>query len=347
LALIRPVVSPILPFPANVSKTISFLSSGGDQVTGNILKVYNNNTNVLVYTSNLTSFILQNTITANSLVDGIQYKAIIQTKDINNNLSSESDPIVFYVLANPTITITNIVDGQVFNQNITFSANYSHAQSETLQSYLFNLYDNNQSLLQSYPNTFADGSSALTQLVQGLANNTLYYIEVKTVSVNGQQGSSGLISFTPFFVKPSLYSTLTTTSNSETGSILIESIIIQELGNMDTGIAIYQDDTWIDLTQGGQVSFSDGFKIDQSEFLMKIWCKNVPIDTVFCKLYAPNGRIEFFISDNRIHAYIYLDGLNHGLLHFVSNEVIIGTDDAFMIYVKYQYYLLDLFVVLI
>jgi len=349
MALVTPIIqSPILPFPSNTVKTISFISSGGSQVVANILMVYNNATNELIYTSEVTSFLLNNTISANSLVNGIVYKATIQTKDISNNLSTPSDPIVFYVLENPTITITNIVDGQVFNQNVTFSATYSQSDGEVLQSYIYNLYDQYQSLSQSYSNTFADGSSPLTQLVQSLANNTLYYIEVKTVSVNGQLSSSGLIQFTPFYVSPSLFSTLTTTPDTSTGSIKVEAIILQLIGVMDVGTAIYQDDTWIDLTQGGIVSFSDGFAIDQKNFIAKIWCKNVPLDTVFLKFYSPNGRIEFFMSDDdRCHAYIYLDGLTNGLPHFVSNEVVIGTDVAFMIHVKYQYNLLDIFLSLV
>jgi len=350
LALITPVIiTPILPFSSNTAKTIPFLSSGGSQVTGNIIKVYNNSTDELIYTNNSTSFLLQNTIPENTLINGETYRVTIQTKDISDNLSNESDAVIFYVLSNPEYLFTNIDflnNNKVYNQNITFSCNYSQVESEILQSYIYNLYDQNQSLLQSYPNTFANGSSPLTQLIQGLANNTPYYVEVKTVSVNGQIGSSGLIEFTPFYISPNLFSTLTTTPDLKTGSIKVEAIILQLIGVMDTGTVIYQDDTWIDLTQGGQVSFSEGFSVNQSEFVLKFWCKNIPVDAVFLKLYSPDGRIEFYMDDESIHAYGYLNGLT-SRTHFISNTVTIGVDNEFLLYVKSKYNLLDLIITLL
>lgn len=348
MALVTPVISPFSPFPSNIAQTIVFtVGSGGSQVTQNKINIYNNSTNALLYTSTTQTFLLQSIIPSNTLTNSsTAYKVIIQTGDINNNWSIASDAVVFYVLENVVLTFTNITSGQVYNQNITFSATYSQAQLEILQSYIYNLYDNNQSLLQSYPNTYTS-TSPLTQLIQGLANNTLYYVEVKTVSVNGQLGTSGLIPFTPFYVAPSLYSTLTTTPNTSTGSIAVDAIILQELGVMDTGTAIYQDGTWIDLTQGGQVSYQNGFAINQSDFLLKLWCKNIPIDIVFLKLYSLNGRIELHMADSMVHAYVYLDGLTAIKPHFVSNVVTIITDQTFMIDMKYQYGLLDLYLTLV
>jgi len=348
LALITPVVSQILPYSANTENTITFsVGSGGSQVTQNKINVYNS-TNALLYTNTTQTFLLQSIIPTNTLTNSsATYKVTIQTGDINNNWSTESDAVVFYCLSNPILTVTNIISGQVFNQNVTFSTTYSQAQSEILQSYLYNIYDLNQNLLQSYPNTYADGSSPLTQLIQGLANNTLYYVEVKTVSVNGQQGTSGLISFIPLYVSPSLYSTLSTTPNNENGSITVDAIIIQEIANVDTGTVIYQDGTWINLTQGCQISFEDGFSIDGSEFVVKIWGKNVPNDIVFCTIYSPEGKITLLLSGNQIHGYIYVNNIVNPVSHFISNEVTIGVDVVFMIYVKYQYGLLDLYLTLV
>lgn len=349
MALTTPIVQPLSPFPSNVDQLVQFSAIGGNQIVGNTLKIYKVSDNSLVYTNSITSFLLQNTINANSLTNGIVYKATITTKDINNNSSAESDPVVFYVLSNAVLTIINIdSSGQVYNQNVTFSCTYSQAEGELLQSYIYNLYDHNQSLIQSYPNVFANGSSPLTQLISGLANNTLYYAQVKTVSIHGQLGDSGLIPFTPIYVAPALYSTLTTTPVPTTGSVQISAIILQETGQMDSGTAIYQDSTWIDLTQGGQVSFQNGFAINQPNFIAKIWCKNIPLDTVFCTIYAPNGKIELHMESDQVHAYVYLNG-STVYNHFISNILLsnILTNQAFMIYIKSQYYLLDLYLTLV
>jgi hypothetical protein len=347
MSLTTPIVQSILPFPANEAKTIIFSATGGNQIVANIINIYDNSDNSLVFTNEIQSFLLQNTIPANTLLNGSVYKAEIITKDISDNLSTESDAVVFYVLSDPIFTITNIdAENKVYSQNVTFSCTYSQAESEILESYVYNLYDSNQALIQSYPNTFSS-TSPLTQLVQNLENNVLYYIECTTVSVNGQLGTSGLIQFTAIFVAPALYSTLTTTNVPSTGSVEISAIVLQLIGEMDTGTAIYQNSTWIDLTQGGQVSFQDGFEIDSSDFILKLWAKNIPDDTVFLKLYTSTGRIELHMADNCCHAYVYLTGLTTITPHYISNAVTISSGDAFMIHLKSQYNLLDLYLTLV
>lgn len=328
MSLTTPVIQPFSPFPSTSSQTVSFsVGSGSNQATQNKINIYNTTTNTLIFTNTVQTFLLQAVIPANTLTNSITpYKVTIQTGDINNNWSTESDPLLFYCLSSPTYNFTNIdISGKVYNQNVTFSCDYFQVEGEQIQSYIYYLYDQNQSLIQSYTNTFTS-TSPLTQLVSGLANNTLYYIQVKTVSVHGQLGDSGLVAFTPLYVLPSLFSTLTTTQVPSTGSIKISAILLQETGVMESGTAIYQDNTWIDLTQGGKVAFQDGFSINSSNFIAKIWCKNIPLDTVFCTIYSLVGKIDLHMEPNQAHAYVYLNNLTTVKYHFVSNTLDLTSD---------------------
>jgi len=71
----------------------------------------------------------------------IEYKATIYTGDSSDNWSLESDTILFHCFEEPVVTIDNIIDGLVLNQDWKFEGTYTH--TDTLQSYRYFLYDAN------------------------------------------------------------------------------------------------------------------------------------------------------------------------------------------------------------
>ena len=319
MALVTPIISPqILPFDATLPYTVGFLAASGDQVVGNTLTVYNNSTNAVVFTDTISSLILNHTINANVLINGTTYKCTITTQNSLAQSSSPSSPVVFICLSSPTISITNIDSlGKVYNQNVTFSATYTQQQNELLQEYMFQSYDSNKNLLQSYPVQYTS-VNPLTQLVSNLNNGVIYFIRVITLSVNGQSGDSGYVQFTPQYITPLLNATLTAINIPSTGSVKISANIVQLLGTMTIGSAVYTNTTWIDLT-ASQVTFQSGFNINQDNFALKLWCTNIPDDVIFLTLISNSGHIDFKKSQDRIHVFRYLKNCSV-VSHFISNN---------------------------
>ena len=85
----------------------------------------------------------------------------------------------------------------------------------------------------------------------------------------------------------------------------------------------------------------EGFNILQSNFILQLWCKDLPEDNVFLTLYAPQGRIEMFKLNNRIRIYKHIDNLDFQG-YFVSDEFEILDGQELMIYMKQDSHLIDL-----
>lgn len=333
MSLTIPILNSISPFDATQSYTVTFNVLSGDQVTGNILNVYKNSDNTLVYTNTVSSLLLSNTIPANTLTNGTFYKCTITTQNSLAQSSTPSSSTVFLPLSPASITVTNIDgSGKVYNQNVTFSATYTQPQNELLQQYEYYLYDNNKNLLQSYPVQYT-ASTPLTQSISNLNNGVVYYVRILTISVNGQSSDSGYVQFTPQYVTLLLNSTLTATNIPSTGSVQIQANIIQVLGTMTAGTPTYTNSTWIDLTNGQQVTFQQGFNINQDNFILKLWCKNIPNDKVFLTIKSNSGHIDLEIDSNQVHVFRYLNNCSV-VAHFVSNTYTFVQNVGFMIYVK-------------
>jgi len=334
LALTTPSLSTILPFSSTQSQIFKFLVNSGDQVVRNNLVIENNSTNVEVYNQSVESFQLQHILLANTLTNGIEYRAKIRTGNLANEWSLNfSDWIYFYVLSSPTILIPTIdINNKVYNSTINFTATYSQLEGELLQSYKFLLYNSNQNLLQTYSEQFSDGTTPpISQEITGLENEELYYLEVKGISIHSQLSTSGLIAFTPFFITPRLITTLNVENIPSQGAVKLSVQLIQEIGQIDSGTVTFIDNNWINLING-QISFQDGFQLG-SDFILKLWCKNIPDDVVFLKLISEYGGIEFIRFDNKISSKKILNGCSIYSV-FASNELIVEADIEFVIYVR-------------
>jgi len=344
MSLITPILISTPPFPSTSSHDFTFSVSSGDQVVRSNLVIQNNNTNVEIYNGTIESFQLKHTVSSSVFTNGVEYKCKIRTGNLSSQWSNYSDWIVFWVLAEPTITLS-ITEGEVvYNSTETFTAIYSQSDGELLESYRFKLYDKNEYLINTFSEQFGDGSVPLEQEITGLENNVLYHAEVKTLSIHGQIGSTGLISFKPVYIAPYLSSALTVTNEANQGAIKISATLVQIIGQIDSGTINYINSDWIDLTSG-QISFQEGFNI-HSDFVLKLWCKNIPEDVVFLRLYSDYGKIELQKYSNRIHAFKFLN--NSSITpHFASNLLVIGTDQEYMIYMRLLNDAIDLSVQLI
>ncbi len=340
MSLITPeIYSPISPFPATSDKELSFyVQSGGSQVTQHKVIIQKNSDSTEVYNQTIQSFLYKITIPQNTLQNGILYKIKIATGDVNNNYSSWSDWVTFYCFSVPSVSITNLTT--VNNQTYTLQGSYSQTESEAVNSYRFIIYDENQVELESFDEVY---STTLTQEIV-VDNGITYYARLITLSINGLQGDSGLLEFTPNYIQPRLNSVLTLTNLPSQGSIQCQANVIQIIGQTypTSGVTLtYESNDIVDLTDGNQVIFDEGFTCD-SNFIMKIWCKTLTDNQTFLTLYGDYGRIEFKLYQNKIHAYKYYNNCDI-CSHFASNELtsIQSTDNLF-VWVKQINNLMDI-----
>jgi hypothetical protein len=352
--LTTPILNDIKTFNANKEYTFVFNVIGGNQVIGNNLIIERVSDNVEVYNQTQETFNFRHTLPPYILQNGTNYRAKIRTKDINNNWSNFSATLLFWCYSEPDLNITTIDynnQNRVYNQTVVFETTYSQSEGEQLQSYRYLLYNENKDLLKSFPEQFADGSQPLTQEIAGLENNQLYYLEVKTLSPNGNAGTTGLVHFRPFYTAPKLTVTVTPENLPEQGAIKVSANIIQIIlklydndGNQINPMNVeYVDDDWIDMnrTDYAKLVADEGFNILQDNFLLQLWCKDLPENKVFLTLYAPQGRLEMFKLNNRIRVYKYVDNLDFQG-YFASNEFEIIDGQELMIYMKQDNHLIDL-----
>jgi len=356
--LTNPILAyPIKPFDATKDYEFIFYVNGGNQVLRNNLIIENVSDNVEVYNQTIESFSYKHKVLANMLVNGTVYKVKIRTGGLDNTWSQFSEYQMFYcltpaIITIPTIDYTN--QNRVYNQTVNFEAVYTQSENEQLQSYRFLLFDSNKDLIKSFPEQFYSGSGNLSQEITGLDNGTLYYIQVKTESVNGLLSGTELIWFKPLYITPRLSLVLTPENLAEQGAIKLSANIVQIIGKLydNNGVQVnpldveYIDGEWLDLTRFDydKLNFDDGFNIAQSDFTMKLWCKNIPDDKVFLTLNSPYGKVELMKYNNRIHAI--KTSMFHKLkAHFISDEFDFTSNMQYMIYLKQTNNLIDMVVV--
>ena len=95
MALNTPVAISLSAFDATNEQLFSFTVSGGDQVVGNKLTIINNVSGDIIYVNEVTSYIYNQTLPANTLVNGGYYGFYFQTRNIHGVYSSPSNTSTF------------------------------------------------------------------------------------------------------------------------------------------------------------------------------------------------------------------------------------------------------------
>ncbi len=318
MALVIPIINLFTPFDALANYTISFIATGGDQVVAHEIEIENNRTQTQVYIQKQNVFQLQHSLTANTLTNGVEYRIRVRTYNQANTTSAWSDWMIFKCLTTPIVLITNITDGKINNQTYTFTGSYSQADDEPLQSYRYLLYNQHQALLQSFDEKF---DVLLKQEMGGLENNTVIYIELKVITVNGVEASSGLVQVTPVYIQPTITTMLNLKNDKDKAAIQITANIIQIIGTATN--YTYEDNDWINV-KTGNVNFDEGFNLD-GDFTLKLWLKDIVAeDIVILKLLGSQGYTDIKFYNNIFHAFKQVH--THDLVsHFISNSITLPT----------------------
>ena len=279
MALSTPLLYPIPAFDATFDNTISFTVSGGDQVVANRLIIKNNNTLQTVYNEVIESYNFNHTIPANTLTNGLYYVAYIKTYGVNDNIQDEnagsqlSSPVPFYCYSTPVLSWDNQPIGSVIETStFVFHFSYSQAQGEQLYSYVINLYDQSQTLVNTSGIKYVSTSVLNIEYeINGLLNDNTYYIEMNGSTINNTQVSTGKISFSVTYYEPYSKAGFSATNDACNGWIkLSNNIIIVNSSSYPSPPNYVYNDTAVDVRPYGQyVKWTD---ISQSgDFCIRIW----------------------------------------------------------------------------
>lgn len=276
MALTQPILNSIAAFDATQEHIFSFISIGGDQVTGSQLTIYDNETGTKIYQGNHTSFKFEFPLSADILTNGKYYNATISTINNAGQFSEPSNPVAFYCYTEPVLSITNISTGSTIEQsNYMFQGSYFQNEGELLNGYQYTLYNSNKEKI-SQSAILYDGLYQYT--FSGMANDTSYYVEISGVTVNNTPVSSGLILFTIRYIQPASFAICDLINNCQNGYIQISSNIVSIDGKSEPDPPKYIDDKEVDLTdEGNWVQWDEGFNI-QNDFTMRIWGRSFKDD---------------------------------------------------------------------
>lgn len=341
MALTRPILNSTVAFDASQEHIFTFNVIGGDQVVRNQLTIIRQSDNIAVYQSSQETFSYTHVLTADSLINGEYYYAYIQTFNYNNDISSESNNIQFYCYSTPDFNFQNIPSsGIITNTSYNFEIYYNQNEGETLNSYIFDLYNSQGNLLATSGTLYNSYSSVpLTFYYNfaGFANNTAYYIKATGVTSQGTQISTTLNYFYVQYTQPPTYSLIELNNNCEGGYITIKSNLREIDGKSNPDPPIYTDNnTAIDLRNLDNYVIWDENYVVNDDFTASLWGHNFNINssiitmsdgnsilTINYKNYDDNLKfVELIVRDGDVFYYIY------------SNPVFVSSDDRLQVWFK-------------
>lgn len=291
--------------------------SSNVQSVANILTIRNNKTNVVIYNGRTNSLLLRHILPANTLTNGILYKAVIQVVDRQNNISPASDPILFYCYTQPTIT-TTLTDGEIVqNSSCTVGITYAQPEGEELQSFNIQLYNGFRELIYT-SNMKYDSSSTVT--LTGLEDNMTYYVQAVGETINHMIAESGLIRINVDYIQPDLYAYISVENRYNYGDIVFTSNLVSIEGNSDNPVFVGGD--YLDTVNGTPVRFDENFRLDEN-FSLIIKGYNLQTNKVLMMLKNKDVSIEIkWRIDENDEYYIQVSAQTNNLINiFMSNHM--------------------------
>lgn len=354
MSLTTPTLKFINSFDSLSEQDFEFVATGGNQVIKNKLVIRKNLDNQIIYNSTIETFQFNHKLPKATLQNGQQYNAQIFTYDINGNESQGSNIMLFYCLSTPFITITNLNEGKINNSSYEFLGEYSQEENEELESYQYKLYDQNQVLISASSSKY---DSSLVHTFSGLKNNHIYYIELRVLTLNGLEATTGLQQFIANYISPMVCAVMNLENIPEIGAIKANINVINIEGKSNPNPPKYIDGEYIDLTSTDSwVRFNEGFSLE-GDFTLKVWAKNLTNRETFMilynlddtesnkrrilmeyfddviRVYQKYGEMTYFICSNKINTplnndliYIWLrrkNGLYDLKLKNLSNQEVV------------------------
>ena len=317
MALSQPLLYTQNAFDATKPTNFLFNVIGGSQVVGNKLTIQTNSNLQTVYSETQNSFQFIHSLPANTLTNGTYYQAFLNTIDSSHNISPQSNTIQFYCYSEPSFEFSNIpVNHIINNSNYNFEVVYNQTEGETLNAYVFNLYDVNKILISTSGTQYVGQSSlptTISYLFSGFENNTTYYIECNGVTLHNMQITTGQIEIVTSYEQPTLYTIFSATNNCQDGYVTLQSNVVNIVGTSYPSDPVYINNEELDLTQNNSyVTWTEGYEIND-EFTLRIWGRNfIPNSEIFQFSNVNGDNISLSYCTNSSNAWFELKALSNG-----------------------------------
>ena len=251
----------------------------GNQSFGNILRIYKNQTNEMVYEQNQATMQLSHILPENTLTNGVLYNASVATIDIDGNASEYSDPILFYCFTTPTFVFDNVEENQIIkNSSYQVHMSYEQLEGELLQSWEIGLYDNSLNLIQTSSVSYTDN---ISYTITDLEDDQSYYLKAECVTLNGLKVDTGYIRIYVDYKQPAVYSILVLQNVNDGGYIKIKSNI-RAVGAKSKKDVEYIDNEYVDL-RDNTVFIDDDFSLND-DFIINLLGYNLIPNTLIMQL---------------------------------------------------------------
>lgn len=330
--------------------TYSWDGNNAQQI-GNIVYIYENETNRLVYKEQFDNYYKQECIIPkDTLSNGKLYKVSIAVIT-NSGTSKTSEPMLFYCYTTPTFEFSNLEEEQIIqNDTYKFELSYQQPEGEELEEFYVTLYASDQSIIYtSKPNY---DTTDLTITISGLNNNTQYYIKAFGQTLTGMSIESKSIHFTVRYLQPAIYNLVELTNNYNGGYITIKSNIVSLRGrvyqNGEEIDATYINDEYVDVTDATKtLKFEENYSLaDNFTLMLKGFGfeRNVPVLTLtngLYKMYVYYRYGQYDSNNNVEKAYFELRVEGEITYTITSNYIDVPTDVTlvgFMLTKKENYY---------
>lgn len=242
------------------------------QQTGNVIYIYKNSDNSLIYNEQFTNYYKQEiTVPASTLTNGVQYKVSVAVIT-SEGTSSTSEPMLFYCYTTPTFEFSNVEDEQIIqNDTYEFQLSYVQSEGEELEEYYVTLYASDQTAI--YTSDVSYNTESLSVTISGLENNTQYYIKAFGQTLTGMNIETPSIHITVRYLQPAIYNLVELTNNFHGGYITVKSNITSLRGrvykNGEEVDATFIDDKYVDVRDPELIlKFNEDFNLSYDFTLM-------------------------------------------------------------------------------
>lgn len=326
----KPYINKIIPFDANYDKVIS-MSYSGNMPYGNKIIIYDAESLHVIFEDTAEGFLLNHTIPAGLLQNGIKYAIQGQVFDSEGIGSAFSDKVYFLCLETPSFYFKNLSDEDTIQSaSLTVDMMYEQSNWEDIHMYQFHIYDSGKNLLDE--SSIFYHSDDITYSFHGLENEKIYYIRCTGSTVNGMALDTGYLKIFTYYENPNTYARIY--AECDTGTGIVEghtNMKLIEASSLDT----YEyNNGIIDLIDKTLVYDKD-FLIP-GDFTMTLRIKNAYHEGTI--LSSGNDTYGFTLSshiydENKIRYKLKVpNGVSNYILY--SNELIIGNADMLTVHLR-------------
>ena len=319
----RPVLYTIPAFDARSGTTIKFAFTGSTIIKSEAI-FYNSDTGVAVYgkgvfcEGNSLEYKLPANVLANS---NVAYYVKIRVFDENNNVSSYSEPRLFYCVESPLFYFKDLnADGKntFLQSSHIFSVAYdAGSQNEELNFYSIYLYDDNKTLISTSNKMY---EPEVGYEVLGLVSKKTYYIRAIGETKNGMAIDTSYVELYVEYTSIEAYAMIKLTNRPRTADIAVQSNIKSIDGTYYTGEPEYVDSrngqALVLLEDGQYVIFDDGVNVSDI-FDIEIALQKARYSNVFLVLYHDKSQVLFTLCKRDLPSaengmYVIMMGTENG-----------------------------------